>query len=81
VKDSPSVDKKTLSEMEFHNRWAKSIDIESLLVRESFESPSAFENHYALKELGPLAGKRILDLGCGAGESSVYFALQGADVY
>jgi len=67
--------------MEFHNRWAKSIDLGSLLIRENFESPSAFENHYALEELGPLAGKSILDLGCGAGESSVYFALQGADVY
>lgn len=67
--------------MEFHNRWAKSVTVESLLVKESFESPAAFENRYALEEFGSLAGKRILDLGCGAGESSVYFALHGADVY
>jgi 2-polyprenyl-3-methyl-5-hydroxy-6-metoxy-1,4-benzoquinol methylase len=30
--------------------------------------------------MGPLAGKRVLDVGAGLGESSVYFALQGAEV-
>ena len=30
--------------------------------------------------MGPLSGKRILDIGAGLGESSVYFALQGASV-
>jgi SAM-dependent methyltransferase len=30
--------------------------------------------------MGPLAGKRVLELGSGAGEGAVYFALQGARV-
>ena len=30
--------------------------------------------------MGPLEGKKLLDLGAGLGESSVYFALQGARV-
>jgi 2-polyprenyl-3-methyl-5-hydroxy-6-metoxy-1,4-benzoquinol methylase len=34
----------------------------------------------ALKLLGNLDGKRVLDLGCGAGHSSVAFAKQGAKV-
>jgi len=32
------------------------------------------------RHLGGLAGKRVLDLGCGLGESSTYFALRGARV-
>ena len=68
-------------EREFHNQWAQSIDLEDLMVRENFESPTAIENRFALKEMGDLKGKKVLDMGCGAGESSVYFALRGADVY
>ena len=49
-------------------------------MRESFEGPTAVENRFILKLMGPLAGKRLLDIGSGLGESSVYFALQGADV-
>jgi ubiquinone/menaquinone biosynthesis C-methylase UbiE len=49
-------------------------------VREAFESPTAIENSFTLRQMGNLSGKKILDLGCGAGETSVYFALQGADV-
>lgn len=68
-------------EREFHNQWAKTLDLDELLVREAFESPTAIENRHALLEMGRLQGKKILDLGCGAGESSVYFALCGADVH
>lgn len=67
-------------EKDFHNQWAKTIDIDDLLVRESFEAPTAIENRFALQAMGDLRGKKVLDLGCGAGETSVYFALQGADV-
>jgi len=67
-------------EAEFHDRWAENIDISSLDVRRAFESPLAFENRFILKKLGSLAGKRILDVGAGYGESSVYFALKGAKV-
>jgi ubiquinone/menaquinone biosynthesis C-methylase UbiE len=67
-------------EREFHDRWAESIDVSTLLVRESFEACTAVENRACLEALAPLAGKSLLDLGCGAGETSVYFALQGAAV-
>jgi len=67
-------------EREFHNRWADETDLDELLVTQSFESPTAIENAYALEQFGDLQGKTLLDLGCGAGETSVYFALRGAKV-
>ncbi len=38
------------------------------------------ENQWILELMGDLRGKKLLDIGAGLGESSVYFALQGADV-
>lgn len=67
-------------ERQFHNQWARSLNLSDLRVRESFEACTAIENRYALSEMGDLRGKRVLDLGCGAGETSVYFAMQGAKV-
>jgi SAM-dependent methyltransferase len=67
-------------EVAFHNRWASSTRLEDVLVRESFEAPTALENQFILSRIGPLAGKSLLDIGSGLGESSVYFALQGARV-
>ena len=32
------------------------------------------------KVLGDLNGKTLLDIGCGLGEASVYFAIRGAEV-
>lgn len=68
-------------ERQFHNEWAGQIRLEDLLVRESFEACTAIENRFVLEQMGNLKGKKLLDLGCGAGETSVYFALQGAEVY
>jgi SAM-dependent methyltransferase len=67
-------------EAAFHDAWAGSTRPDDILVRESFEGPTAVENRFILKLMGPLAGKNLLDIGSGLGESSVYFALQGADV-
>lgn len=64
----------------FHDRWASSVAISDIAVRECFEAPTALENQFILRQIGPLRGKKILDIGAGLGESSVYFALQGADV-
>lgn len=73
--------KKQLKEEEkFHDNWAESINIDSLLVDEYFSACTCPENKIILNELGSLKGKKILDMGCGAGESSVYFAKQGAKV-
>lgn len=79
----PSVMERARVEESFHDAWAKSMRVDELLVRESFESPTAAENRFALAALGGatgVRGKRLLDLGCGAGETSVFFALQGAVV-
>ncbi len=81
MQTSEGLSDKVKREQTFHNEWAKSINLDELLVREAFEAPTAIENQYALKMLGDLEGKRVLDLGCGAGETSVYLALCGADVY
>jgi 2-polyprenyl-3-methyl-5-hydroxy-6-metoxy-1,4-benzoquinol methylase len=75
-RDNARIDRET----EFHDEWARSTDLSKVQVRGFFEAPAAMENVHILKEMGPLKGKRILDIGAGLGESSVYFALQGARV-
>lgn len=72
---------KLLREKGFHNEWARTILPEGIKVRESFEACTAVENRFALKEMGDISGKKILDVGCGAGETSIYFAMQGAKVW
>jgi SAM-dependent methyltransferase len=67
-------------ERTFHDAWAAGEAPERVAVRPAFESLTAPENRFILREAGPLAGRRVLDLGSGLGESAVYFALQGADV-
>ncbi len=65
----------------FHDEWALSENIDEIDVVTLFESFIALENRYVMSKLGDLKGKKILDVGAGLGESSVYFALKGADVY
>ena len=67
-------------EAAFHDAWAGATSLDDVLVRECFEAPTALENQFILKRMGPLSGKKLLDIGAGLGESSVYFALQGAAV-
>lgn len=66
-------------EQEFHDRWASIIDVDGIRVADYFEACTAPENRFILKQLGDMQGKTLLDLGCGAGENSVYFAMQGAN--
>ena len=67
-------------EADFHDEWAASTNLNEVRVREAFEAPTAMENAWMVRKMGPLAGKRLLDVGAGLGESSVYFALLGAEV-
>jgi len=68
------------SEEQFHDEWASSEDIFKINVRQMNEACTAPEMRYIRQVLGNLKGKTLLDIGCGLGEASVYFALEGADV-
>lgn len=64
----------------FHDEWAAAEDpagIDVLAVQEACTSP---EMRYIARTLGDLSGRKVLDVGCGLGEASVYFALKGAEV-
>lgn len=65
-------------ERQFHDAWASTIDVDGIRVRDYFEACTAPENRFILRQLGEVRGKRLLDLGCGAGENSVYFGMKGA---
>ncbi len=67
-------------EAAFHDAWSGSVDPASVQVRPAFEAPTAPEHRFILERMGPLQGRRVLDVGCGLGEAAVYFALQGARV-
>jgi SAM-dependent methyltransferase len=66
-------------EQVFHDRWAHTICVDGIRVADYFESCTAPENRFILQRLGDVRGQRLLDLGCGAGENSVYFASRGAN--
>jgi ubiquinone/menaquinone biosynthesis C-methylase UbiE len=65
-------------EREFYDRWSATIGVKDVKIDTFFEGSTAPENRFILSRLGNLTGKHILDLGCGTGESSVYFARKGA---
>jgi len=65
-------------EEKFHDEWAAKINISDIKVNTYFEGVTSPENRFILNNIGKVNGKHILDLGCGAGENSVYFAQQGA---
>ena len=65
-------------EKKFHDQWASTIKVDGIDVNIFFEGSTAPENRFILSQLGNLKGKYLLDVGCGAGESSVYFASKGA---
>ena len=65
-------------ERQFHDTWAAAIDVDGICVADYFEACTAPENRFILRQMGDIQGKKLLDLGCGAGENSVYFAKKGA---
>lgn len=67
-------------EANFHDQWAQNTNVEDVPVYGAFEAPTALENQFILHRMGDLRDKRLLDIGAGLGESSVYFALKGASV-
>jgi SAM-dependent methyltransferase len=67
-------------ERELHDAWARELKPDELLVEESFSAPTAPENRFIRARFGDVSGKRLLDLGAGAGEASLWFARRGARV-
>ncbi len=67
-------------EEDFHDEWAGITDINKIDVLHVNEAHTAPEMRYIHRYLGNLKGKNVLDVGCGLGEASVYFALNGARV-
>ncbi|MEM9991528.1 MAG: methyltransferase domain-containing protein, partial [Bacteroidota bacterium] len=68
------------AEEQFHDEWADSTDVASIDVLLMNESVTAPEMRHITRSLGDLQGRTLLDVGCGLGEASVYFALKGAEV-
>ncbi len=75
---NPMQDEVLSKERSFHDQWAATIDVDGICVRDYFEACTAPENRFILRQLGDVSGQLLLDLGCGAGENSVYFAKKGA---
>jgi 2-polyprenyl-3-methyl-5-hydroxy-6-metoxy-1,4-benzoquinol methylase len=68
------------AEESFHDEWAASEDVTKIDVRQRNEASTAPEMRHLRAALGDLRGRELLDVGCGLGEASVYFALEGATV-
>lgn len=67
-------------ERDFHDQWALSMDPALVDVFGAWTPLATPETHWIFSKLGNLKGKKLLDLGCGLGEGSVFFALNGAEV-
>jgi len=65
-------------ERDFHDAWADQEDTKTIDVVRANEVCTAPEMRFISHRLGDLKGKKLLDVGCGLGEASVYFALKGA---
>ncbi len=68
------------AEESFHDEWAASEDVTKIDVRHRNTACTAPEMRHLRAALGDLRGRTLLDVGCGLGEASVFFALEGATV-
>lgn len=62
------------------NAWARNTKVSQIDIVKANEACTAPEMRFISRKLGKLKGKKILDIGCGLGEASVYFASKGASV-
>lgn len=68
-----------ISEAKFYDAWVPDLKLNQVDLENNF-SVGAPENRLAKEIFGDLKGKRILELGCGPGETAVYWAKCGAKV-
>jgi ubiquinone/menaquinone biosynthesis C-methylase UbiE len=78
--ETANLDRRQSIEKKFHDRWARRIKDEEVNYLGAFLADTALENKFALSRIGEINGKRVLDLGCGMGDASLFFASQGASV-
>lgn len=64
----------------FHDQWAQSIDISTVNVNAFGVACTPPDIKHIISALGDLRGKKILEIGCGFGEASVFFTKHGAKV-
>lgn len=70
----------TDKEINFFNKYASNFDLSKVDTNKAFNINSR-EGQFILEKLPKkLSNKRVLDIGCGVGEISVFFAGQGATV-
>jgi 2-polyprenyl-3-methyl-5-hydroxy-6-metoxy-1,4-benzoquinol methylase len=67
-------------EREFHDQWALSVDSALVDVEGAWSALATPEAYWIQSIFGDLKGKKLLDLGCGLGEGSVFLAMKGAEV-
>lgn len=69
-------------EQVFHDEWADSVDPKEVKIDALEKACTLPETRYIIKFIEKVAGgfknKKILEIGCGCGEGSVYFATRGA---
>lgn len=67
-------------ERNFHDQWAMQSLNNLPNCRQLNEALTSPELRFIHSRIRPVKGLSVLDVGCGLGEASVYFALEGADV-
>ncbi len=77
---SDALSRRLAEEESFHDQWAAAESIDDIDVITANEACTAPEMRCIVGQLGDLRGRKLLDVGCGLGEASVYFALKGARV-